>query len=101
MSEIDVTTLAALVRDGGATVVDVREPHEYAAGHVPGALSSPMSQIVDRLAEVPALPGPVHLVCATGNRSGQVTAWLTQQGYEAVNVTGGTVAWRSAGLPVA
>ncbi len=112
MREIDVTTLhqaldAAGPADGtsgpaGArvTVVDVRETHEFASGHVPGAVNIPLSEFVDRVGEVTSLPGEVYVICEVGGRSGQVTAWLGQQGYDVANVAGGTGAWRAAGYPV-
>lgn len=105
MREIDVTTLHEAL-DGAAssgtrtTVVDVREPYEFATGHVPGALSIPLSEFVDRVGEVTSLPGEVYMICEVGARSAQVTAWLGQQGYDVANVAGGTGAWRAAGYPV-
>lgn len=109
MREIDVVTLHALL--GGAdagddpavpppAVVDVRERHEFAGGHLPGARNVPLSEFVDRVDEVTALPGEVYVVCESGGRSAQVTAWLGQQGYDVANVAGGTGAWREAGYPV-
>lgn len=107
MREIDVATLRAVLDDAddasGPVVVDVREAHEFATGHVPGAVSVPMSEVVARVAEVTALAdraGEVHLVCEVGGRSAQVGAWLEAQGYTAVNVAGGTAAWRAAGYPL-
>ena len=58
---------AAAHRDGGV-VVDVREPFEYAAGHVPGATLMPMAAVRARLRELPR-SRPVYVICATGNRS--------------------------------
>ncbi|WP_066587068.1 rhodanese-like domain-containing protein [Cellulomonas timonensis] len=101
MHEIDITHLHALLRQDPATpVVDVREDVEYADGHVPGAISVPLSELVARHAEIGALTGPVYLVCEVGGRSGQAAAWLEGQGYDVRNVAGGTRAWREAGLPV-
>ncbi|HEY3439046.1 MAG TPA: rhodanese-like domain-containing protein [Actinotalea sp.] len=107
MRQIDVQTLHELL-DGPApadqprpALVDVREVHEFAAGHVPGALNVPLTQFVDRVAEVTTLPGEVYLICESGGRSAQVTAWLGQQGHDVANVAGGTGAWRAAGFPVA
>ena len=60
----------------------------------------PLTQLVDRVTEVTTLPGDVYVICQSGNRSAQVTAWLEQQGYAVANVAGGTGAWRVAGFPV-
>ena len=97
MSDITVTDLAAL---GAETVLlDVRENDEYAAVHGPGVLHIPMSELLQRLPEVPS-DAPVYVICAVGGRSAQVAAHLESTGVAAVNVFGGTVAWEQAGLPV-
>lgn len=101
MNEIDVAQLnALLLADPDLPVVDVREPEEYASGHVPGARSVPLSQLVARAGEVTSLPTPVYVVCEAGGRSAQAASWLHAQGVDAVNIAGGTGAWRGAGLPV-
>ncbi|MFC5141854.1 rhodanese-like domain-containing protein [Actinomycetospora rhizophila] len=82
----------------GATLLDVREDDEWAAGHAPDAVHLPMSQITARLDEVPA--GPLAVVCKVGGRSAQVTAFLAQRGHEVVNVTGGMLAWQAEGRPM-
>jgi rhodanese-related sulfurtransferase len=82
----------------GATLLDVREDDEWVAGHAPGAVHLPMSQITGRLDEIPE--GPLAVVCKVGGRSAQVTAFLAQRGHEAVNVTGGMLAWEAEGRPM-
>ena len=90
---------AATAADDGATVVDVREPVEYAAGHIPGAVNIPMGRLSSRLAEIDR-DRPVCVVCASGNRSSAMTDLLVAAGFDAVNVTGGTGAWIRAGRPI-
>lgn len=85
--------------DAGATVIDVREPHEYAGGHVPGARLVPLGTIPLRLDELPA-GEPVYLVCAVGARSAQAAQYLSQRGVDARTVDGGTGEWVAAGFPV-
>lgn len=88
-------------RPPDAVVLDVREPEEYAHGHVPGAINLPQSDLASRLAEVPRNQ-PVFAICASGMRSFRVTQFLAQLGYDqVVSVRGGTEAWRAAGKPVA
>jgi len=98
MSEIDVVQLEQALLDG-AVLVDVREPDEYARAHVPGARLIPMGQLSSRLPELDR-SRPVHLICASGNRSGAMCRLLTANGFEAVNVEGGTKAWVGSGRPV-
>ena len=90
---------AALAADPTTPVIDVREPHEFATGHVPGAVLMPMSVVPVRLQEIPR-DRAVFIVCQVGGRSAQAVAWLAQQGYDVVNVAGGTQAWMLAGHPV-
>ena len=82
-----------------ATILDVREDPEWAAGHVEGSTHVPLSEIVQRVQDVPA-SDPLVVVCRVGSRSAQVTAWLRQQGREAVNLAGGLEAWQAAGRPL-
>jgi rhodanese-related sulfurtransferase len=98
MREIYVTELQAAVRDG-ATLLDVREPGEYADGHVPGARNAPMAQLPSVLGELDR-DQPVLLICWSGNRSGAMCDLVAAAGLEAVNVGGGTAAWIRAGGPV-
>jgi glyoxylase-like metal-dependent hydrolase (beta-lactamase superfamily II)/rhodanese-related sulfurtransferase len=84
----------------GALVVDVREPAEYAAGHLPQALSVPQADLALRLDEIPK-NRDVLVVCEAGNRSLKSTGFLIDAGYDrVVNLGGGTSAWKRAGLPV-
>ncbi len=97
MNSIDTSTLSGLE---GAAVIDVREANEYLGGHAPAAINLPLSELVARAAEVPR-DTDVYVICESGGRSAQATEWLVQQGVSAINVRGGTSAWRSAGLPLA
>jgi rhodanese-related sulfurtransferase len=82
-----------------ATVIDVREPGEYVAGHVPGATLVPMGQLTSRLGELDR-SRPVYVVCASGNRSAAMTDVLVANGFDAYSVVGGTAAWARSGRPV-
>ena len=83
----------------GATILDVREDDEWAAGHIAGSTHVPMSEIVQRVADVPAAD-PLLVVCRVGARSGQVAAWLRAQGRDAHNLSGGLISWAAAGRPL-
>jgi len=80
-------------------VIDVREPWEYAEGHVPGARPVPLASVPQLVGELPT-DRPVYLVCQVGARSAQAAAFLAHHGVDAVNVDGGTGEWVAAGLPV-
>lgn len=98
---ITVHELKSVLDDpaGEALVVDVREPWEYAGGHVPGAHPVPLAAVPARIGDLPA-DRPIYLVCAVGGRSGQAAAYLAGLGLDAVNVEGGTDEWVAAGYPV-
>lgn len=78
-------------------VLDVREPWEYAQGHIPGAVLIPLGQLAGRLQELD--PGqPVAAICASGNRSQSAAALLGQKGFSKVyNVLDGMNGWARAG----
>jgi rhodanese-related sulfurtransferase len=82
----------------GLTVLDVREPVEWAHGHVEGALHIPLGELTGRLEEVPETQ--VLVVCKVGGRSAQATGWLLGQGRDVVNLDGGMLEWEAAGRPM-
>ena len=83
----------------GSLLLDVREPDEWRAGHAPQAVHAPVSAFFSHLDDLPT-DRVVAVVCAVGTRSTQVAAWLNANGWDAVNVDGGMVAWVAAGLPM-
>ena len=98
--EVDVQTVFDIQGLEDVYVLDVREQYEYDEKHIPGVTLLPMSEIQNRLDEVPK-DKEVIVTCRTGNRSGQVTQFLTQNGFNNVhNMQGGIVAWEEAGFPV-
>lgn len=93
---------ALIAGDGDVRVLDVRTPEEYAEGHVAGAtlIDFYAPDFADRIAELDREATYV-VYCRSGNRSGQATALMAQQGFASVNdVDGGVVAWEAAGLPL-
>ena len=87
------------LRDAGATLLDVREDDEWAAGHIDGAVHIAMHDVPARVGELPG-DAAVVVVCKMGGRSAQVTAWLQQQGHDARNLDGGMLAWAVAHQPM-
>jgi rhodanese-related sulfurtransferase len=88
---------------GGAVLLDVREDHEWAAGHAPQAVHVPLRELPLRVHELPEHRS-VLVICRSGNRSAQAARTLTDalgvRGVDVFNVEGGMVAWLGAGLPV-
>ena len=80
-------------------VLDVRNPDEYVAGHVSGAVLIPLGELAARVSEVPA-GDPLYVICAVGGRSLTAAQALDRAGYSAVSVAGGTKAWIKSGRPV-
>lgn len=97
MSELPSTTVDSI--PAGAFLLDVREPDEWAAGHIDSALHVPIAQIPDRVADLPG-DRPIAVFCRGGGRSSRVTGFLVQSGIDAHNVTGGMRAWEAAGRPM-
>jgi rhodanese-related sulfurtransferase len=96
--EIDVDELADRIT-AGATVIDVRQPEEYLAGHVPGSRLVPLNDVPDRLDELVG-GGELLVICRTGARSMVACDYLVANGASALNVAGGTLAWVDAGRDV-
>lgn len=80
-------------------LLDVREPDEYRAGHVPGAVLVPLGQLGDRLDDVPT-GGELFVICRSGARSASALELLAHYGIEGTNVAGGTLGWIAAGEPI-
>ena len=101
--QITVTELKDLIaRDRELQILDVRRPAEYQSGHVPRAVTSPLSILKER-APVLGLDRskPTAVICAGGYRSSAATSILQQLGFnDLLNVTGGTSAWINAGYEV-
>ncbi|WP_390409295.1 rhodanese-like domain-containing protein [Lacticaseibacillus jixiensis] len=92
MQAIDAQTLATKL-SAQTVIIDVREPDEFAAGHIPGATNVPLSEITSRLKEI---PNDAYVVCQSGARSAMATQYLASQGIRVINVTGGMLAWPAA-----
>jgi sulfur-carrier protein adenylyltransferase/sulfurtransferase len=96
--EVDVDE-AIRLRAEGRTVVDVREPVEWQAGHVAGALHVPLGELPARVAtELPDQTAPLLLYCRSGARSGRAAEYLVANGYtDVANLKGLIEAWPERG----
>jgi rhodanese-related sulfurtransferase len=97
IEEVDPQTGQSMVVDG-ATLLDVRQPDEWVAGHAPEAVFMPLDQLGDRYTELPT-DRPIVVICRSGGRSAKAAEALVSAGYEAVNLAGGMKAWVADGLP--
>ena len=100
MREIEVSQLSTVSEQAGAAqLVDVRSAGEFAAGHVPGAVSIPLEEIERRLGDLNAEQTLV-LICKSGTRSGIAAEFLKDKRAKLAVLQGGTEAWAKAGLPL-
>ena len=86
-------------RRTGLSVVDVRTPQEWAAGHIEGSRNIPLEELASRTGEL-ASDRPIVAVCRTGRRSGRAVETLRRLGIEADHVEGGVAAWSDLDLPL-
>lgn len=98
---VTVAEAKKLIAEGGHAI-DVRDPHEYASGHVPGAPLIPVNTVFARREELPK-EGKIIFVCSVGQRSALACEMAAAGGVAAdrlYNLEGGTDAWIKAGEPV-
>ncbi len=92
---IEHDEFAGVVKNGGCAIVDVREPHEFAAGHIPGATNLPLSRFQPQ-----QLPSgkPVALICQAGGRSARALDQARAAGATDIrHYPGGMSGWRASG----
>lgn len=102
LQPVDREQLLTKVRDGAVTVLDVRPPEEFQAGHLPGALSIPLKELERRLSELPRdrevvayCRGPYCVLAV------EAVDMLRAQGFTAFRLEDGVRDWQARGLPVA
>lgn len=87
--------------DAPAVLLDVRERGEWDAGHAPGAVHAPLSDLAAGATLPQAAQGwPLVVICRSGNRSQKAAELLSARGVDAVDVRGGMTAWADHGYPV-
>lgn len=85
--------------ESGALLLDVREHHEWKAGHAPGALHIPLGQLPAKLSKLPR-DRQIVTACRVGGRSARAAALLRREGFDVVDLGGGMLAWQREGLPL-
>ncbi len=97
-TRIEVSEADEMMKDGAA-VIDVREPHEYSSGHVPGAKLIPVNTVYAKREELPR-DKDLIFVCAVGQRSALACEMAAAAGLTRLyNLEGGTDAWIKSGMP--
>jgi rhodanese-related sulfurtransferase len=99
IKSIDARAAKKRLDDGGAVLIDIREPHEYAHEHIEGARLAPLSRLAGEdfggLRDKTAV-----FYCRSGGRTGANAALLASKGFrDACHLSGGITAWKAAGLP--
>jgi rhodanese-related sulfurtransferase len=91
-----------LINQGKTLIVDVREPAQFAAGHLREARNIPLKELPNRTSELEKFKSrPVIVVCQSGTTSAKAVAQLRKAGFaEAVSLNGGIAAWQTQGLPL-
>jgi rhodanese-related sulfurtransferase len=100
-ASVDVTPeqAAAALADGSAQVIDVREQHEWDAGHIDGLRHVPMGELREQAPSID--PGtPVIFSCRTGGRSTMAARAFRGAGYRAFSLDGGLERWVAEGRPI-
>ena len=104
IDEVSLEATEMLMREADA-VIDVREPDEYQAGHIPGAINIPRGLLEFRLSNSPELAARdlnLMLYCKTSGRAALAARSLADMGYLQVrSIQGGYDAWQEAGKPIA
>ena len=99
---VDVNGFAALVEDTNVVVLDVRTAEEYSDGHLEKAvnINQAQSDFIQKVKEALPTEKTIAVYCRSGRRSANAAGRLAAEGYKCVNLKGGIIAWKEAGMPV-
>ena len=100
--DVDVNGFAELIADSNVVVLDVRTAEEFADGHIAKAINIDVkqSEFVDKAKAMLPTGKSIAVYCRSGRRSANACEKLSAEGYKAVNLKGGIIAWTDAGMPV-
>ena len=98
LEDLDVERLREMATSGAVNVLDVRQPSEWAEGHIDGATFITLAELPERVDELPD-DKPMAVVCGSGLRSSVAASLLAARDRRVVTVPGGMSAWRIAGYP--
>ena len=100
--KVSLLQATQLINQGKTLIVDVRDPDEFAAGHIRDSKNIPLNELPQRIGELDKFKSKnVIVVCQSGVRSSKATAQLKKSGFnEVFSLNGGLAAWLAQGLPV-
>ena len=100
--DVDVKGFAALTSEPDVTVLDVRTAQEFAEGHIDGAVNIDVKQtdFLEKAKAALAKDKRIAVYCRSGRRSADAANRLAAEGYQCINLKGGILAWKEAGMPV-
>jgi rhodanese-related sulfurtransferase len=100
-TKVSLLRATQLINQGKTLILDVRDPDEYATGHLREAKNIPLKELPTRVGELEKFKAkPVIVVCTAGVQSARATGELQKAGFaEVFSLDGGLAAWRTQGLP--
>src|SRR5947209_20192902 len=99
-SRLNIQEAKEMLDKGDVQLIDVREPHEFSSGHLPGAKLIPLATLPTKAADLDDAK-PILFVCGVGQRSALAAEYAAAAGKENLyNIDGGTEGWVKSGLPV-
>jgi rhodanese-related sulfurtransferase len=102
-TKVSLLQATQMINQGKTVILDVRDPTEFAAGHVREAKNIPLKELPKRVGELDKFKSKsVIVVCGSGVQSSKATTQLKSAGFnEAYSLNGGLAAWQAQGLPTA
>ncbi len=101
-NKVSILQATQMINQGKTVVLDVRDPAEFAGGHIRDAKNIPLGELPKRVGELDKLKSKtVIVVCASGARSSKAASQLKHAGFSDVfSLTGGLAAWQTQGMPL-
>ena len=102
ITTVDTPAFAQDVKKAGVQLLDVREPAEYAEGHLPGAINISVNSgdFVSAVERDFKTDKPVYVYCRSGRRSLKAAEMLAGKGFKVINLEGGILDWENKKLPI-
>ena len=99
---VDVKGFSELIENPGVVLLDVRTAAEYAEGHIEGAvlIDQGENDFIEKAKAAITTDKKIAVYCRSGRRSANAATRLAAEGYQCVNLKGGILAWKEAGMPV-